>query len=343
LAGDHVREILTHTKRRDFQNCRRYFYHRHEQRLQPRMLKGGRRRGTAFGNAIFAALRDKEESEHTSGEATFSLEDIVGIAIEDAYSEVHPRDQDEADEIELEKVKLTIVCAGYVERYRMRARREIEFYLPFKNPDTHGHSKSFKLGGKIDGIEVVGQKRGRVIEDKLVGQIQQPMIERLPLDAQATEYVDALIHHGWQAEVAYRHTLFPQSKPKLIGTGKARRRETLLEYGMRLSDDVHERPEHYFDEQILAFPTDHLEDYRRGRWGIGKQILQARSDAKQLGWQGAYPMNPSRCWEYGGCEFIPLCTKQIGARDLYIVVSDTPELGGEYGGATSEYPTSATA
>lgn len=331
-------ETLTHTKRRDFLNCPRYYFNRHERRIVPKMSKGGYRRGTAFGNAIFAC------SENPGTQDDYGIrEDTVRAAIDLAYEGISPSSSEEAQLLELEQIKVQAVVMGYLDRYGVeQGKREVIFDLPLVNPSTGYASKTFRRGGKIDGLRSLGNGRWRVIEDKLVGQIQKAMIDRLPLDAQASEYVDALLSLGLEAEISYRHTLLPGTKPRLEGSGKNRRRETLTEYGNRLVADIAERPEHYFDEQILVFPQDRLEDYRRGRWGTARKIMDARLLANKVGYREAFPMNPSRCWEYGGCEYIPLCTRGEDAIDLYVPVPDNPELAREEtDGGGSEYPQEA--
>jgi hypothetical protein len=343
-------ELLTHTKRRDFLNCPRYFYHRHEQGLKLRLEKGGRRRGSAFGDALQAARdwHSSREDDSFPVEITeqpwFDAHDPVAaamISLDIAYGDIEEvaNDQTEVDALELEHVKLRVMTAAYIERYGLKARREIEFEGPF--PTIRGRSNVFRLAGKIDGIEVVGRKTGRVIEDKFVGQIQKAMIDRLPLDAQTSEYVDALRSKGWAAEVAYRHTRYPginPSKAKEYKTKPDVPAEGLDDFEIRLWQDVLDRPDFYFDEQILQFPAVHLDDYRRGRYGTAKQILHARALTREHGFMVGFPMNPSRCWEYGGCEFIPLCTKMEGAADRYVVVPDNVELGrSSDGGVTDEY------
>lgn len=320
-------ETLTHSKRAAFLNCPRYYFNRHERHLRPRVAKPGRRRGAAFGDAIFAISDSGIPALNVD---TQTRMEIICDSVDESYSSIFPSNQEESDVLELEKVKIRQLAFYYVGRYGVEAgKREIVFDLPLINPATGRHSRAFRRGGKIDGLLSLGGGRWRVIEDKFVGQIQKAMIDRLPLDAQSNEYVDALSQLGLTAEVAYRHTLNPTSAPKLVGTGEARRRETLDEYELRLAEDIEARPEHYFDEQILQFPKDRLDDYRLGRWGTARKILDARLLAKRLGWQAAWPMNPSRCWEYGGCEFIPLCTRGEDAIDLYTTEVDNPELGKE--------------
>lgn len=310
-------ETLTHTKRRDFANCPRYYFHRHEQRLVVVAQKTGRRRGTVFGDAIFSASMAEDKRE------------AIEFAVDQAYLERWPQTQEEQDELTLEIAKLKEIAFGYVDTYGTPGRREVEFYLPLINPSTGRASRTFQLGGKIDGMVPLGDSTALLVEDKLVSSLQRAMIERLPLDAQMSEYVSALRARGWGAEVSYRHTRWPGINPekaKEFKTKDNRPAETIEDYRERLAEDIGDRPEFYFDEQRLLFPDDHLGDYHRGRWGIAKSIMQARLVEAESGWQTAFPMNSGRCFEFGGCEFIPLCTKREGAIALYEETSDNPEL-----------------
>jgi hypothetical protein len=346
-------ELLTHTKRRDFKNCRRYYLHRHLMHLAPRMQKRGRSRGTIFGNVLFDVLEAGEEgilraadppgeerTEPVGWDAAlfWFIRDRVNEEIEEL------RDNGNLDaarlaELDVDEVKLRVMVFKYVERYGIDTRRELEFDLPLYNPATGRTSRAFRRGGKVDGVAKIASERVRIIEDKFVQQIQRVMIDRLPLDEQASEYVDAFMAVGWDAEVWYRHTRWPGINPKSPKEYKTKADypgETMEEFEERLLEDVDERPEFYFDQQILYFPREHLDDYRAGRWGTAQEIIAARRVFRQnsSGEPGAvssvlattFPMNPSRCWEYGGCEFIPLCTKQEGAIDLYVEVEDNPEL-----------------
>lgn len=342
-------ETLTHSKRQSFMTCRRYFYYRNELQIELRHKKPGRRRGTVFGDALQAA-RDLETVDLHDDDTIGSEFDTQGQRVDAAYDEIdraydelmlHANDQETVDELEVERVKIRVMVAAYIRRYGTLPRREVEYRLPLVNPDTGRSSRTFQRGGKIDGLEVISDKRARLIEDKFVGQIQRVMIERLPLDAQVTEYVDALLSRGWTAEVQYRHTRFPQLNPRkgkvapaLTPSGKPSTAKTvapelLWEFEARLEVDVLERPEFYFDQQVLVFPPETLEEFRRERWQIGKDIIEARRTDR-------FYKNPSRCWEYGGCEFIPLCTMQEGAEDRYVKVADNVELRSE-DGITSEY------
>lgn len=258
-------------------------------------------------------------------------------------------DASDAGELEVEAVKVGELAIAYVERYGIDNRREIEFVLPLRNPRTRRSSRAYKLGGKIDGAVITGHHHVRIIEDKLVQQIQKVMIERLELDDQVTEYVDAFLVEDWTADVSYRHTRWPginPTKEKIPpaltpsgnpSTAKYVPAETLDEFRERLRLDILERQPFYFDEQILNFPVHHMEEYRRERWGTAQDILAARRHAGKPTQEEVFYKNPSRCWEYGGCEFIPLCTKIEDAHALYVEVEDNPEL--VRGRSTEEYAT----
>jgi hypothetical protein len=244
----------------------------------------------------------------------------------------------------VEQAKIVVMALAYIDTYGVDDRREVEFSTPLVHPVTGKESPFYVLGGKIDGVLLPGGKHVVIVEDKFVKQIQRAMIARLPLDSQISEYVAAWNDKGWTAEILYRHTRYPGINPKAAKkfvTKDDYPGETIDEFKKRLQEDVYtERPEFYFDEQRLIFPVDHMEDYRTQRWFLAQDI-KARTDlvTGNPGMaHGAFPMNSSRCWEYGGCEFIPLCTKQEGAIDNYVIEMDNVELGiitTEYGQETA--------
>lgn len=344
-------EVLTHTKRRNWQNCPRYYMHSHLDHLTPRIFKAGRRRGTIFGQGIEFCLKHKDDPGYDL--AMFSKV-FVNTRYEQAI-EGENIDSYEVAAMEVEAAKVGVMVEQYVLRYGYDTRREIQFDLPLTNPSTGKESTAFKLGGKIDGIARTEKSEDKklvtLIEDKFVASIQRAMILRLPLDSQVSEYVDAFLSMGWDTNVAYRHTRYSSMKlagPKEYKTKDNYPGETIDELCDRLRTKIAENPESYFDEQTLHFPQAHLDDYRNGRWGIAAQIFAAQQSHKLFATEPgivgpelaeAFPMNSSRCWEYGGCEFIPICTKQEDARALYVVKSENPELEDDEGSVTSVYGT----
>lgn len=264
-----------------------------------------------------------------------AIDVLAAQHVSEIYDEMRDEGMISADDmadLEVEEIKVRVIASEYVRHYGIDQRREIEFLLPLRNPRTKRPSRTFQLGGKIDGAVVVGPHRVKMIEDKLVSTLQRSMIQRLPLDHQTTEYVDAFAAKGWSAEVSYRHTRWPGISPKPPRQYKKKDDypgETLPEFEERLRLDIAGRIEYYFDEQVLWFPTAQLEEYRAERWQVAQDILTAkRSVGKPTELQVFY-RSPAKCWEYGGCSFIPLCTKQAGAEALYVETEDNVELSRE--------------
>jgi hypothetical protein len=328
-------ELLTQSKYRGWRGCPRFFYHRHEQRLSPRIEREGRRRGTIFGSAIFAVQQAEEdgkliESEETGISHRLAVHDVIEQRISEFYAGFHPSSQDEQDELALEAVKVEVMVRAYLGRYGIDRRREVVFEMPLINPATGHPSRTFKRAGKIDGVVPLGGNHARVIEDKFVGQIQKAMIDRLVLDQQIAEYVDALAQLGWTAEIEYRHTRYPGVNPASAKEYKTKAdvpAESLDDFALRLEADVRDRQDFYFDMQRLIFDASSLQEHREGRWAAAKGIMRSRLELQQGASLGiAFPKHEWKCNQYGSCEFLPLCTNQDGAEALYVVGDDNPEL-----------------
>jgi hypothetical protein len=328
-------ELLTQSKYRGWRGCPRFFYHRHEQRLSPRLEREGRRRGTIFGSAIFAVQQAEEngrliEIEETGLSHRFAVWQVIDETVESFYSDFHPSSQDEQDELALEAVKVSVMARAYLGRYGIDRRREVVFEMPLLNPVTGRQSRTFRRAGKIDGVVPLGNNHALVIEDKFVGQIQKAMIDRLVLDQQIAEYVDALAQRGWTAEIEYRHTRYPGVNPSSAKEYKTKANvpaESLDDFAIRLAADVTDREEFYFDMQRLVFDASSLVEHREGRWAAAKGIMFARQQLREnLPLGIAFPKHEWKCNQYGSCEFLPLCTNQEGAEALYVVGEDNPEL-----------------
>lgn len=327
-------EALTQSKYRAFRGCPRYFFHKYEQRLDAKGQRDGLRRGTIFGSCLFAVEQAQSDGTLLDGSISptvrESIWEVIRAKLELYYSSVEITSQEQADALQLEEVKVGVMANAYVNRYGIDQRREVVYDLPLVNPITGRQSRTFRRAGKIDGIISLGNRHALVIEDKFTQQISKAAIDRLPLDEQITEYVDALAALDWTAEVAFRHTRYPSINPekaKEFKTKPNRQAEDLTSFGQRLEVDVADRPEFYFDEQRLMFSQEWLEAHRHARWRTAKDILRARRDAKSLPIEQAYPTHSWRCLEYGGCEFIPLCTHMEGAAALYEVRElEHPEL-----------------
>lgn len=315
-------ERLTQTKRRDFKTCQRYYWLRHEKRLELRAQRRGRRRGTAFGMALFAAHAAQQAGEDPIASIAPALEDAYDVAYNQVGSD------EEAQALDLEVCKVKVMAEAYIRRHGVDRRREVTFDLPLRSPVTGHAMRAFRRAGKIDGVVVRSNHECELIEDKFVQQITPVRIERIGLDEQVLEYVDALAEVGWHAVVRYRHTRYPSinpAGPKQYKTKEDYPGETLDEFEERLRGDVDDRPDFYFDEQIVWVDETVLHQHRMERWTTARDILAKRAEERRVG-EVVWVKNTSRCLDWGGCMFLPICEGRHDAADLYVTVDDNVEL-----------------
>lgn len=283
---------LTHTNMAVFKNCHRMYYFKVVQGL------ARKNRRTALGDG--AAVH--------KGIETGSVAEALAL-----FDQTFPASQSEADTLETRKAFVEAAVTGYLKRFPepAEARHEIQFDLPIINPATKAVSKTFRLAGKIDGLEKRGGKWW-LVEIKTSGKLDKAYIERLPLDTQVTTYVYALTRMGYDlAGVVYRVIRKP--------TIQQRKNESLSDFCRRMIDDYQERQDFYFYEEALHRSKDDLDEFEAELWAITQDILSA----ERLGW---WYKNTSRCAEYGGCEFLPLCRGEAGAEILFEAVGPNPEL-----------------
>lgn len=286
---------LTHSNMSVFKNCHRMYYFKVVQGL------AGKNRRAALGDG----------SAIHKGIETGSVAEALAL-----FDGIYPSNQSEAEALETRKAFIEGAITGYLKRFPdpPEARHEIRFDLPIINPATKAVSKTFRLAGKIDGLEKRGNK-WFLVEIKTSGQLNKAYIDRLPLDTQVTTYVYALTRMGYDiGGVVYRVIRKPTIKP--------RQNETNGEYRQRLIRDYQERQDFYFYEEPLYRSKADLDEFEAELWAITQDVLSA----ERLGW---WYKNTSRCAEYGGCEFLPLCRGEAGAEIFYETVGPNPELDKE--------------
>jgi hypothetical protein len=133
------------------------------------------------------------------------------------------------------------------------------------------------------------------------------MVQRLPLDRQLQ-----LLRYGvWRATgrtvgtVHFRWVKKPSIKP--------RQKETIPEFCERLAADYEERPDFYAYEPPPSYITSaDLLKIECELWLWSEQLRALRR-------QRAFDRNTSHCSDYGGCDYIPLCSGDPDAESLYRV------------------------
>jgi hypothetical protein len=220
-----------------------------------------------------------------------------------AWEEAHEKHDTDlwtaAPSQERAEINAAIVEAGaraYLARYGQVQLREQTYRVPIRGG-------AHDLLCRVDGVENDGRT---LVEDKFVSRVDRGTIDRrLKLDRQVSiEFYTHWRVTGILAErMRYRMTL-------KCGLRRGRR-ESHDEFLDRIAKDYEERPDFYLAEFEA---TRTLEDFERleqelAAWSMRLVFLRASN---------AWTRNTARCSDYRGCEFLPLCSGEPGARHQYV-------------------------
>ncbi len=289
-------EPWTHSSMSAFMNCPRRGHYRYDLELVPRVEHKARPIGSAFHRGMETGSVD---------EALVLFDRLMPS----------PNDQTGADRLENDRAVVEGMVRGGLANWNRNSggQREVQFRVPIVNPDTGKPSRSFVLAGKIDAIVDVNGV-WLLEEYKSASQINTVYVDRLSLDTQVTLYLYAA-RRMWNIDV--RHVLYRVGrKPSIRQTQK----ETAAQYRERLLADYLEvRPDFYFLQFELERTEEQLAEFERDLWVQTQRHLADRR-------LGFHPKNTSRCSEYGGCPYMPLCLGRPGAQDLYTIRAPHSEL-----------------
>jgi hypothetical protein len=294
LAGqDTGRQHLSHTALSILLSCQRKYELHYLKRLslvsRPRPFS----MGSAFQKAVELGDPDKAAEEILKGATILSQED--------------------QDRAELDQTITRAASGLYLNLWgASTGTREFEYRVRLRNPWTGRYSRTFDLLGYAD--ELDEDDDGLVlVENKLVGSITDVNVKRLPLDRQV-----ALACYGvWRAtgrevvKVRYRFV----RKPSI----KQRQTETPAQFRERLTADYEARPDFYSHEETLYRSTEDLVRIEGELWTWADQLR--RAEHARL-----FPRNSSVCHEYGGCQFLSLCSGDSEAIGLYRVRESRPPV-----------------
>lgn len=239
---------------------------------------------------------------------------------------------------------------------------ELAFDLPIVNPETGGATQSFRFAGKIDKIvrltDGSGAGRLAVMEHKTAGESIASDCDywkRLRLDQQISGYVLAARRLGYDVEtVLYDATRKPEIAPKLIPKKdrtalesfglyfdekiedipegqRVPDRETVQMYGARLTADIAERPDFYFNRvEIPRLEADLAE--------FGWELWQIQQDLRECQRTGRWYRNTAACLHPYKCEYFDLCVNgydpAAGVPSGYVRIEHVhPELASDAGAA----------
>lgn len=286
--------VITFTKARTYQECPEKFHHREIELLHPRV----KREAQVFGGNLHRALEIGEDK-----------------AIAEIREASHPMSQTEADKQAVTEAMISGACRGLKMKFGPEPagiEREPEFLLPLINPDTGRLSQKFMLGGKADWIYQDG-RTWTLGEAKTRGtHLTNADIAKLDLDQQVLNEVAGLqtARGITVAKVEYLYIFKPSIRQKQT--------ETVDQYCARIIEDYQERPDFYFHQETIYIDQARVTTWERDLW----RIVQAINWSVKRDW---WYRNTSRCAEWSGCEYLPLC-RGDDVTGLYEIGESSPEL-----------------
>ena len=286
-------EIWTHSRIKTRMNCPWMEHLRYELELVPIR----RKEALSIGEAVHKGIE------------TWSLETALSC-----FDGIFPADQQEADELEVAKATVEGMLTGYFDRYEPFEdhKPETEFRLPLILKGGR-KSRVHYIAGKID--DIVHTPQGDwLVEYKTASQLTASYFDRLYVDDQITTYCYAARRLGMNpVGVIYRVLRKPTIRP--------RKGESIRQYTDRLIEDYKARPDFYFFEQKLYRSQDDLNVFEIE---LRDKVLTFDRDKKSsLNFR-----NTSHCSNYAGCPYLPLCTRQNEAQELYEHKRAHEELNG---------------
>lgn len=195
----------------------------------------------------------------------------------------------------------------------IEVEREPEWLQPIVNPDTGRQSKKFRTAGKADGYYVEGNTAVIIEEKTKSGSPGEADISRLDLDAQVLNEVSNLQRSRGVpiSRVIYRYIVKPYIKQT--------KNETVEQFCDRLEADYQTRLDFYFHEYDILVDQSRVRQWERDLWRIAHTIAYAHK-------HDLWYRNTSRCAEWGGCSYLPLCRGEDVDHLYETVTIPNPEL-----------------
>lgn len=298
------KELLTASRMAALLNCPRKHYWRYEVGLKTTSDAQELR----FGSAWHTAMECRWQG--------MSYEDALWATVEKADSFT-----------ELDVATLAGMLAGYYARYLAGAENvltlhpEQEFRLPLSG------SRSFDVGGKIDGLGVLVDDRLALVEHKTTSSDLAPDSDywlRLRFNSQVYQYVVAARALGWDVAIV----IYDVARKPMI---RQKQSETVEQFGDRLAADAAARPEFYFARREVPILDQDVAEFEIQRLELSRQILRLRAAGRKA-------KRPEHAWARNCgdmtcrfCEFESFCMQNLSVDPAnppagFVVAEQNPEL-----------------
>lgn len=328
-AKRHLR-IVTNSELREARACMRRHKIKYILRRRPR----GNAEPLTFGTLTHAGHEAWMLCEGEPGERL----DAAIAAVRGAAEKARETDDPISDFM---LVTVEELLLGYAARWSDEALRTVAvekgFDVPLINPETGHASRTFLIGGKLDGIvaspRADGGERLHVFELKTTasdieaGSLYWQRIRAL--DTQVSIYIQGARASGYAVEdCIYSVIRKPGMKP-LKATPEGSRKytkptkaepvarlyanmretdESPEEYRLRLREDIAGRADRYYARGTIVRLESDEREHAFDMWQSAKMLHEAERS-------GFAPRNPDACAAFGGCEYLKVCTGEASLDD----------------------------
>lgn len=312
--------LITNSALKTFRRCAREYSFAYERSIRPAVDESDALR---FGSLLHSGLE------------AWWLAPSADERLDRALAVMAPRARDEYDRARAETMMLGYTMRwGEDDEYDVLGV-EVEFRAPLVNPATGAASKTWDLGGKLDGLL---RKRSDglvyVLEHKTSSEdigLGSTYWERLQLDSQISMYYVGARSHGHGVAGCVYDVL---GKPKLVplkatpaesrkykkdGSLYAAQRlddESANDFRARLVDAIAAEPDRYFQRGTVVRLADEEADNAFDVWALARQVRESQLANR-------WPRNPDSCirWSHP-CSYWPVCTGTASLDDerLYVRV-----------------------
>lgn len=267
-------KTTSHTQWSTYTDCGRKYYHSYIQRLEPVSKNAAQTMGAWFAKCL--------ENENPHAHQPDYKAAVAGMTSEG-----------DIDLLSQQYVQVQLLADGYLKKYAgtPKTHREVPF-----DDDLLG--VGFLDGVYVDGKKLIG------VEDKLLNKrfFNDASSAKLAIDKQVTRYFAAMKRKGHPLHaMQYRVTFKPTIKRD------TRKNESLNEYAQRLHGRIQSEPESFYQSFTLYRSDEEIDAYLAQLQADRDEARRAHRLYKKIG-INAYRQNTNRCGDYGGCEFLPLCT-----------------------------------
>ena len=303
LEPGEERTLTSYSFWNTFRNCRRRAYWRYVEGLKPIDKAPALVQGDLAHRAL-AAIYDMNSTTYVFDVLNEALVEATGDSNMYQYCYI-----------------AAAMMEAYIEHYPREEWEMVAVEKPFVgeiiNPLTGAKSRSFLMGGKVDGL--VRTSDGLfILEHKTVSRIDGAYLDRLWSDMQVQFYslyvtlngepVVGTIYNmlekprlemkGGETDVEFEERKLGMKQPD---RAKQQMAETDEEYQDRLRAWYAAEPR--FHRETIYFTPDDLHEQRMLIWELTQQYLAAARQGRSSFYQ-----NTSQCFNYNrACEFLPLC------------------------------------